>query len=367
MNTNFTPIVQIVTWFLLITCSLSIVARGVTKAASVRSITLDDYFISVSWLFALVQSVIVSLQTLHGYGKPFASARPAEVEVDLKLQYVAALVYISSLCFAKLAVLALIKIITPLKRDRAITYGLALIVALWAFSGEFAAAFVCKLPRPWNYLEGNCPGHYSWWTYFEISNILTDTALIALPFGFIWRIQAPMTKKASALSFFAFRIIVIGAAACKLVFLQRTRSSDDPLLDSWTVTVCTQTIQCLSIVSACFLYLKPFLDSIESGFISNEDMRRQATIAQTQQRADTPSALNASFAAGKTKRAGITTIGLRNMAKGRHATTITAGHLLNRDETGSQDSQSRIIKETRTFSVEESNGNSGRSSADVEH
>lgn len=96
-------------------------------------------------------------------------------------------------------------------------------------------------------------------------------------------------------------------------------------------------------------------------------MRRQATIAQTQQRADTPSALNASFAAGKTKRAGITTIGLRNMAKGRHATTITAGHLLNRDETGSQDSQSRIIKETRTFSVEESNGNSGRSSADVEH
>lgn len=77
----------------------------------------------------------------------------------MKLQYVAAMVYVLSLCFAKLAVLALIRIITPFRRDRAITYGLALIVALWAFSGEFAAAFVCKLPRPWDYLEANCPGH----------------------------------------------------------------------------------------------------------------------------------------------------------------------------------------------------------------
>ena len=49
MSTNVTPIVQIVTWFLLITCSLAFIARGVTKAAVVRSISLDDYFISVSW------------------------------------------------------------------------------------------------------------------------------------------------------------------------------------------------------------------------------------------------------------------------------------------------------------------------------
>ena len=54
------------------------------------------------------------------------------------------------------------------------------------------------------------------------------------------------------------------------------------------------------------------------------------------------------------------------MAKGRHATTITAGHSLSRDDTGSQHSQSRIIKETKTFTIEESNGNSGSLSADLE-
>lgn len=49
MSTNFKPIMQIVTWFLLITCSLAIIARGVTKAAVVRSTSLDINFISVSW------------------------------------------------------------------------------------------------------------------------------------------------------------------------------------------------------------------------------------------------------------------------------------------------------------------------------
>ena len=77
----------------------------------------------------------------------------------MKLEYAAALVYIPSLCFAKLAALALIRIITPLRRDQTITYGLAPIVALWAFSGEFAAAFICQMSRPWDYLKANCPDH----------------------------------------------------------------------------------------------------------------------------------------------------------------------------------------------------------------
>ena len=66
----------------------------------------------------------------------------------MKLGYVAALVYIPSLCFAKLAVSALIRIITPFRGDQTMTYGLALIVALWVFSGEFAAAFVCRMAQP---------------------------------------------------------------------------------------------------------------------------------------------------------------------------------------------------------------------------
>ena len=142
------------------------------------------------------------------------------------------------------------------------------------------------------------------------------------------------------------------AIMCKLVFLHKTRNSEDPILDSWPVTLCTQTIQCLSIVSACFLYLKPFLDSVEAGFIRSEDMRRHAI--GTQRRRSASSNLKPKVSAGQQFRGFGPTIGLRNMGRSRHAATVTAGDSVDNEDAGSQDSQSRIIKETRTFSVEES-------------
>lgn len=39
--------------------------------------------------------------------------------------------------------------------------------------------------------------------------------------------------------------------------------------------ICVQVAQCMSIVTACTVYLKPFLDALESGFIQIGDLRRQ--------------------------------------------------------------------------------------------
>lgn len=47
------------------------------------------------------------------------------------------------------------------------------------------------------------------------------------------------------------------------------------IFDIWPATICTQIIQCLSILTSCMVYLKPFLDSLETGFIQVGDMRRQ--------------------------------------------------------------------------------------------
>ena len=95
-------------------------------------------------------------------------------------------------------------------------------------------------------------------------------------------------------------------------------------------------------------------------------MRRQASIVQTRQKSGTSTPLNASFLLGKTKRAAMTTMGLRTLAKGRRATTITTGHPTTRDDAGSQHSQLRMIKETKTFTAEQSDGNNWSLSADLE-
>lgn len=50
--------------------------------------------------------------------------------------------------------------------------------------------------------------------------------------------------------------------------------SEDPFI-SWTFALLVMVIQTLGIVTACGPYLKPFLDSINSGMIGNDDIRRR--------------------------------------------------------------------------------------------
>ena len=47
-------------------------------------------------------------------------------------------------------------------------------------------------------------------------------------------------------------------------------------------------------------------------------------------------------------------MGLRSLAKGHHKTTVTGGGLVGEADVGSQHSQAYMIRETRTFTVEES-------------
>ena len=47
-------------------------------------------------------------------------------------------------------------------------------------------------------------------------------------------------------------------------------------------------------------------------------------------------------------------MGLRSLAKGHHKTIVTGGDLVGRQDIASQHSQADMIRETRTFTVEES-------------
>ena len=71
-------------------------------------------------------------------------------------EYTAALLYIPSLLFVKLAVLALVKTITRNQWHHRAANSLAALVVLWAATGEFAAAFMCHVPNTWDWPNGQC-------------------------------------------------------------------------------------------------------------------------------------------------------------------------------------------------------------------
>ena len=68
---------------------------------------------------------------------------------------------------------------------------------------------------------------------------------------------------------------VIGATTAQIVFANRAANTSDPSFALWPAVLCTQIVQACSIATACVLYLRPLLESLESGLIRSDDLRRR--------------------------------------------------------------------------------------------
>jgi hypothetical protein len=73
----------------------------------------------------------------------------------------------------------------------------------------------------------------------------------------------------------ADELSVIPAVGCQIYYSNKSLNSNDPTFTMWQAVVAMQIVQCLSIVTACVPYLKPFLDSLESGQLRADDLRRR--------------------------------------------------------------------------------------------
>ena len=137
------------------------------------------------------------------------------------------------------------------------------------------------------------------------------------------------------------------ACVWRLVFWNRI-PDPDPTLDTWPVIICTQIIR---ISSACFLYLKPFLDSVESGFVRSDNLRHRGSDYNS---GSASARKHSSFdGVGLSKVDGTR---MKPINKHSYAASIEGGLAANRDELKSESQHSRIkiIRETKTFAMETS-------------
>lgn len=68
---------------------------------------------------------------------------------------------------------------------------------------------------------------------------------------------------------------MVAAIIAQLVYSNRAAASNDSSFDSWPAVLSAQTVQTLSITTACLLYIGPLLDSVASGMIRSDDLRRR--------------------------------------------------------------------------------------------
>jgi hypothetical protein len=68
---------------------------------------------------------------------------------------------------------------------------------------------------------------------------------------------------------------VLVPAIAQLAYFLPTTDSVDPTFDLWTSVLCTQITQSVNIITACFIQVKPFITSLHSGLLHNNDERRR--------------------------------------------------------------------------------------------
>jgi len=69
LKNTWTPAINVLTWFMLVTAILSILTRLGTKYFIFRKFTVDDGFAAASMVLCIAQGIAVSLATANGLGQ----------------------------------------------------------------------------------------------------------------------------------------------------------------------------------------------------------------------------------------------------------------------------------------------------------
>jgi len=147
-----------------------------------------------------------------------------------------------------------------------------------------------------------------------------------------------------------YRVIIM--TVIQIFLLNKASTSHSPTIDLWPFVIGTQIVQCISFVTACIPYLKPFLKSLESGLFRVDDQHGFGTTLSSHKQVGLSSTGKTSFSV-KTENTPAPTLELdtfRSTQLHYTASTATQDGSHGWDQQ-SQTSQSRMIKETRGWAV----------------
>ncbi|KAF4983787.1 hypothetical protein FZEAL_871 [Fusarium zealandicum] len=272
---NKSPLVEVLTLLFLVIAVLACFVRTGTKVHMIKTLRVDDIFTIVATILAIGQSIAVLVGCNNGLGKHLDTLGSGEIDTFFKSQYAANTLFIASLFCCKLSGTMSLGIMVQ-KKQRWLTYGCESIVIVWGLTALVVNLFQCRLPTPWIYTDDEkCIDRSAFWTYYSIANIITDIVIVVIMCENVMKIQTLMSKKILVMSVFGSRIFVTPAIAVQLYFSNRAFASTDLTFSIWEAAVAIQLVQCLAILTVCVPNFKPFLDSVQSGQIRIDDLRRQ--------------------------------------------------------------------------------------------
>ncbi|KAI0518328.1 hypothetical protein F5B22DRAFT_81270 [Xylaria bambusicola] len=259
-------ILQILLWFLFIVAILSVGARIGTKFYMTRKLARDDWILLAAQSAYLAQCVSISLGTSQGLGEPMSSLSQDAVERFLQAEYASFVFQLTALALIKWSISISIRQLSPSATHQRLDLVLRLSVGIWVLSAVLTTLFQCAFPSPWDYVHGSrCINRRAWWAYVAIGNIGTEFFIVAMYCMIIGNLRMSLMRRSVVLLIFSTRLLIIGIALAQLTFFLNAFPSADLTKDIWLPTVLNQAVLSASVVTACGPYLRPFMESLESG------------------------------------------------------------------------------------------------------
>ncbi|KID86812.1 choline transport protein [Metarhizium guizhouense ARSEF 977] len=273
-DSNKSPLIQILSWFFMVVVILSAIARCGTKLHMVKTLKSEDWLAVAATIMAVAQFISSLVQAGNGLGQHGDALSERQIESILEGEYATELLYIASLGLAKVSTAATVVNIAS-RSHRNVIFGIGTVIIAWAVTGFIVVLFQCQLPAPWDIIHKSCIARPAFWRYFCAANVITDVALIGIIVHNIRGIQTSWSKKALVIGVFGSRILVAPALVFQIMYSGKSLATADPSFDMWKWSVIMAVVQCLNILTICIPNLKPFLDSLQSGQIRIDDLRRQ--------------------------------------------------------------------------------------------
>ncbi|KAI0886766.1 uncharacterized protein GGS22DRAFT_199121 [Annulohypoxylon maeteangense] len=255
---NNGTVVNVVSWFLLITSSLTILVRLVMKWVLLKKFHADDGLILVSQVFSISQTVVTSMEVTNGLGSHLNTLSIDHVNAFQKSFYAANVLAVASQAMSKLSLVFYIRVLSPITLHRMFCWVLMGAILLWMLTSVIVLLFQCDSPRFWDFLTNGL-----------------------LPVTVVWKLQARFKRKLVVITCFTTRILTIAAVGWQIYESQQLPTYEDATYTYWSFVLAMVLAQNLGVMTASVPYLKPFLDSLESGLIRSDDIRRRAHIPKS--------------------------------------------------------------------------------------
>ncbi|QSZ30407.1 hypothetical protein DSL72_004930 [Monilinia vaccinii-corymbosi] len=265
---NAGPLVNLASWMGLSTMILGVGARIGSKYLVVRRWSADDTLIMIAMCFGICHSVFLSMMVNNGLGRDQDTLSDKELNNYQKYAYVSQLVYIPTLCSAKLSTLFYLRALTPDSNYAILNRIIEIGVTMWALGSEVSIVFQCDLPNPWAALSTEqCFNIGAFWKTIGALDIVSDSGIIFLPIFLVWSVRMPLKRKALVFTAFGTRVFILPLSIIRLVVISSSGSLTLPnqTLVSYHNYLWTAVQLNAAIFFACLPFLKPFMESMSSG------------------------------------------------------------------------------------------------------